>query len=158
YEKQQKEIHELEDFIAKNIARASTSKRAQSKRKQLEKMNILDKPFKDNASSSFSFHSAKTSGNDVLHLTNFAHYHPDADDPLYSNVPYPINRGQRVALIRENGIGKTTRLEDVMKPHENINRAANVRVGYYAQEQELLPPNISILEEVWEDFRHIDEQ
>src|SRR5699024_11351908 len=56
YEKQQKEIHDLEDFIAKNIARASTSKRAQSKRKQLEKMNIFDKAFKDNDSSSFSFH------------------------------------------------------------------------------------------------------
>lgn len=158
YEKQQKEIHELEDFIAKNIARASTSKRAQSKRKQLEKMNILDKPFKDNASSSFSFHSAKTSGNDVLHVTDFAHYHPGEDDPLFSNVSFHINRGQRVALIGENGIGKTTLLEDVMEPHDNIKLGANVEVGYYAQEQELLQPKNSILEEVWEDFRHIDEQ
>src|SRR5699024_12054459 len=89
--KKQNDIHELKDFIAKNIARASTSKRAQSKRKQLEKMNILDKPFKDNASSSFSFHSAKTSGNDVLHLTNFAHYHPGEDEPLFSNVSFHIN-------------------------------------------------------------------
>src|SRR5699024_3266744 len=69
-----------------------------------------------------------------------------------------INRGQRVALIGENGIGKTTLLEDVMEPHENIKLGANVEVGYYAQEQELLQPKNSILEEVWEDYRYIDEK
>src|SRR5699024_2650838 len=114
--------------------------------------------FKDNASSSFSFHSAKTSGNDVLHVTDFAHYHPGEDDPLFSNVSFHINRGQRVALIGENGIGKTPLLEDVMEPHENINLVTNVEVGYYTQEQELLQPTDIIFEEVWEDFRHIDEQ
>src|SRR5699024_4245544 len=132
YEKQQKEIHELEDFIDKHV--------------------------KHIASPYFSYHSAKTNGCDVLHLTNFAHYHPGEDAPLFSNVSFHINRGQRVALIGENGIGKTTLLEDVMKPHENIKLGANVEVGYYAQEQELLQPKNSILEEVWEDFRHIDEQ
>src|SRR5699024_12483571 len=93
----------------------------------------------------------------VLHLTNFAHYHPGEDEPLFSNVSFHINRGQRVALIGENGIDKTTLLEDVMKPHENIKLGANGEVGYYAHEQELLQLKNSILEEVWEDFCHIDE-
>src|SRR5699024_12491851 len=66
--------------------------------------------------------------------------------------------GQLGGLMGGSVICKTTLLEDVMEPHENIELGANVEVGYYAQEQELLQPKNSILEEVWEDFRHIDEQ
>lgn len=158
YEKQQQEIKELEDFVARNIARASTSKRAQSKRKQLEKMNRLDKPFKDDAQSSFSFQVAKTSGNDVLHVSDFSHYHPGESRPLFSNLSFHVNRGQRMALIGENGIGKTTLLEAIMESNESIRLGANVEIGYYAQEQELLQPKNTILEEVWSDFPHIEEQ
>src|SRR5699024_11837074 len=66
--------------------------------------------------------------------------------------------GVQTLALTIYGIGKTTLLEDVMETHENIKLGANVEVGYYAQEQELLQPKNSILEEVWEDFRHIDEQ
>lgn len=158
YEKQQKEIKEMEDFIARNIARASTSKRAQSTRKKLDKMVKLDRPLGDAKSASFSFKIAKASGNDVLQINDFSYTHEGETEPLFSQINAAIYRGQRIALIGENGIGKTTLLRAILQEEPSINLGANVEVGYYAQEQEKLNPKNTILEEVWSTFPNKDEQ
>lgn len=158
YEKQQQEIKEMEDFVQRNIVRASTTKRAQSRRKQLEKMEKLDKPLGDESSASFSFEVARTSGNDVLTIDNFSYTHPGEEKPLFSNVSFTIHRGERISLIGENGVGKTTLLRSIMQENQEIKLGTNVQIGYYAQEQETLKPTNTLLSEVWDDFPNKTEQ
>lgn len=158
YEKQQKEIKEMEEFIARNIARASTTKRAQSTRKKLEKMVKLDRPLGDAKSASFSFNIAKASGNDVLHIEDFSYTHEGETTPLFTNLNAMVYRGQRIALIGENGVGKTTLLRSILNETASIKLGANVEIGYYAQEQEKLNPKNTILEEVWSTFPDKNEQ
>ncbi|MEI3614768.1 ABC-F family ATP-binding cassette domain-containing protein [Pseudogracilibacillus sp. SO30301A] len=159
YERQQQEMKEMEDFIQRNIARASTTKRAQSRRKQLEKMEKIDRPLGDESSASFSFEIEKTSGNDVLSVNDFSYTHPDESEALFKNVSFNLHRGERVALIGENGIGKTTLLKAIMlKSQENIRLGSNVQIGYYAQEQENLTPKNTVLAEVWDEFPNKTEQ
>ncbi len=104
YEKQQKEIAKLEDFVQKNIVRASTTKRAQARRKQLEKMERLDKPTTGQKSANMTFQSDKTSGNIVLTVENAA---VGYDGNILSQ---PISIDQRkldaIAIVGPNGIGK----------------------------------------------------
>src|SRR5699024_9421962 len=85
YEHQQEEVRRAEDFIQRNIARASTTKRAQSKRKQLGKMKLIDKPKGEETSARFSFEIQRRSGNDVLKANNVSFHYEDAK-PLFSNV------------------------------------------------------------------------
>lgn len=158
YEKQQQEIKEMEDFVQRNIARASTTKRAQSRRKQLEKMPKLDRPLGDEASASFSFEVAKTSGNDVIHVDDYSYTHEGEKTPLFSNVQLTICRGERIALIGENGVGKTTLLKALLREDAQIKHGSNVQIGYYAQELEKLNPKNTILDEVWDDFPNQPEQ
>lgn len=158
YEKQQKEIKEMEEFIQRNIARASTAKRATSRRKQLEKMEKMDRPPGDESSASFSFNVAKTSGNDVLDVKDFSFCHEGETDPLFANVSFQVHRGERIALIGENGVGKTTLLRAIMADQDDITIGTNVQIGYYAQEQETLTPKSTVLDEVWDDFPHKTEQ
>src|SRR5699024_12380061 len=136
----------------RNIARASTTKRAQSRRKQLEKMTKLDRPPGDEASANFSFHVRKTSGNDVLKVDNYSFTHDGEIIPLFSKINLHINRGERIALIGENGIGKTTLLKAILTEQNQITHGSNVEIGYYAQEQEKLSEAKTILAEVWDDF------
>lgn len=159
YERQQKEIKEAEEFIQRNIARASTSKRAQSRRTQLEKMIILDRPLGDASTASFSFDIAKTSGNDVLHVEDLTFTYPGESKAVFKGVNFTINRGERVALIGENGVGKTTLLKLIVdQALDGISLGSNVQVGYYAQEQEKLTEANTILAEVWDDFPDKTEQ
>lgn len=158
YDQQQQEIKEMEAFIARNIARASTSKRAQSRRKQLDKMELLDKPLHDGSQASFSFQVAKTSGNDVIMAENYQFTHDGETEALFANVNFSITRGSRIALIGENGIGKTTLLKAIVREEEGITLGSNVQVGYYAQEQEKLDAKNTILEEVWSAFPMKNEQ
>src|SRR5699024_7559307 len=159
YERQQKEIKEMEEFVQRNIARASTTKRAQSRRTQLEKMEKIDRPLGDASTASFSFDIAKTSGNDVLMVEDLSFTYPGETTPIFQNVTFTINRGERIALIGENGVGKTTLLKLIMKEELNeIKLGTNVQVGYYAQEQEKLTDANTILDEVWDDFPNKTEQ
>lgn len=152
YEKQQQEIKEMEDFIQRNIARAATSKRAQSRRKLLEKLERIEKPLGDEASATFSFDIAKTSGNDVLKVENFSYTHRNEEEPLFKDVTFSIYRGERVALIGDNGVGKTTLLKAIQSEHDEIQLGTNVEIGYYAQEQDTLDDQNTILDEVWDAF------
>lgn len=158
YEKQQHEIKEAEDFIQRNIARASTTKRAQSRRKALEQMQMLDKPLGDEAAANFSFKVNKASGNDVIQLDDFAFTYPNQDVPLFKNISFTAHRGERIALIGKNGIGKTTLLNEIMNHNPKINIGANVEIGFYDQEQALLSLKNTVLEEVWSEFPHIEEK
>src|SRR5690625_2524193 len=158
YEKQQQEIKEAEEFIQRNIARAATSKRAQSRRKQLNRMVKMDRPIGDEASASFSFEVAKTSGNDVLQVNELSFTYEGEDKPVFKNVSFTIHRGERVALIGENGVGKTTLLRAILKNQAGIILGTNVQIGYYSQEQETLKSNKTVLAEVWDDFPNKTEQ
>lgn len=152
YEQQQAQIKQAEEFIARNIARASTSKRAQSRRRQLERTDIIERPLEDAKKADFSFDVAITSGRDVLSTENFSFRYKGMDEPLFSNVTFSIQRGERVALIGENGIGKTTLLKSIINDTENFIHGTNVQIGYYSQEQEDLNEVNTILEEVWGAF------
>lgn len=152
YESQQEEIKRAEEFIARNIARASTSRRAQSRRRQLENMDKVDRPLTQLKTASFSFDIAITSGRDVLWTENYSFQYPDMDEPLFSNVTFSIQRGERIALIGENGIGKTTLLKQIIQDDENFIKGTNVQIGYYSQEQEELNEVNTVLEEVWSTF------
>lgn len=152
YEAQQEEIKKAEEFIARNIARASTSKRAQSRRKQLEKMEKLDRPLTEVKTASFSFDVAITSGRDVLRTENYSFRYPNMEEPLFSDISFSIQRGERVALIGENGVGKSTLLKQILTDDEHFIKGTNVQIGYYSQEQEDLNETNTILEEVWNAF------
>ncbi|MEY8462088.1 ABC-F family ATP-binding cassette domain-containing protein [Streptococcus merionis] len=155
YDKQQKEIAKLEDFVQRNLVRASTTKRAQARRKQLEKMERLDKPQIGQKSANMTFKSAKTSGNVVLTVEDAAIGY---DGEILAS---PINIDQRkyeaIAVVGPNGIGKTTFLKSVLGTIPFIKGGAklgaNVDVGYYDQNQSDLTPSNTVLDELWNDFR-----
>lgn len=157
YEKQQEEIKRAEQFIERNIARASTSKRAQSRRKQLEKMDIIERPFGGLSSTKLSFQVNRTSGNDVLRIKDLS-FNYSNKKPLLNDISFSIQRGERMALIGENGIGKTTLLNLIKSGHDDISLGANVQVGYYDQEQQNLNPSKTVLKELWDDFPNMIEQ
>lgn len=162
FEKRQTEIKRMEDFIQKNIARASTSKRAQSKRKQLGKMDKLDKPAGDDASASFTFDIARRSGNDVLKLGDISFRYEGESKDLFSNVNLNVNRGERIALIGPNGVGKTTLLKIILgtlKPNQGtVQTGTGVQIGYYDQEQMNLTPMKTILQELWDNYPDVNER
>lgn len=155
YEKQQKEIAALEDFVNRNLARASTTKRAQSRRKQLEKMERLDKPEAGSKSAHMTFHSDKTSGNVVLTVEEAA---VGYDDQILSEpINLDIRKMNAVAIVGPNGIGKSTLIKSIVGQIPFIKGearfGANVEVGYYDQTQSKLTPHNSVLDELWNDFK-----
>lgn len=159
YEKQQKEIAALEDFVNRNLVRASTTKRAQSRRKQLEKMERLDKPEAGTKSAHMTFHSDKTSGNVVLTVEEAA---VGYDDQILSEpINLDIRKMNAVAIVGPNGIGKSTLIKSIVGQIPFIKGEArfgvNVEVGYYDQTQSKLTPHNSVLDELWNDFKLIPE-
>lgn len=155
YEKQQKEIAALEDFVNRNLVRASTTKRAQSRRKQLEKMERLDKPEAGTKSAHMTFHSDKTSGNVVLTVEEAA---VGYDDQILSEpINLDIRKMNAVAIVGPNGIGKSTLIKSIIGQIPFIKGearfGANVEVGYYDQTQSKLTPHNSVLDELWNDFK-----
>lgn len=153
FEKQQGEIAKLEDFVNRNLVRASTTKRAQSRRKQLEKMERIDKPQGDEKSARFSFKSEKESGNVILTLSNGAIGY---DDTILSRpVELDIRKYDSIALVGPNGIGKSTLLKSLIGQLPLIQGekhfGTNVLLGYYDQEQSDLNSIKSVLAELWDE-------
>ncbi|MEY8446297.1 ABC-F family ATP-binding cassette domain-containing protein [Enterococcus ratti] len=153
YEKQQTEIHKLEEFVARNLVRASTTKRAQSRRKALEKMNRLDRPQGEEKQARFLFHIAKPSGNVVLQVEDAAiGYNGDI---LAEPINLDIRRQEAIALVGPNGIGKSTLLKSIIHQLPFIrgkeHLGTNVTIGYYDQGQANLHTNKSILAELWDE-------
>ncbi|GAA2910958.1 ABC-F family ATP-binding cassette domain-containing protein [Enterococcus pseudoavium] len=152
YEKQQDEIGKLEDFVARNLVRASTTKRAQSRRKALDKMERLDRPDGKEKSAKFMFDIDKVSGNVVLQLEEAAIGY---EKTLAEPVDLDIRREDAIALVGPNGIGKSTLLKSLIgqlpfikgDPHFGT----NVSIGYYDQGQADLHGNKTILAELWDE-------
>jgi ATP-binding cassette subfamily F protein 3 len=154
YEKQQTEINKLEDFVARNLVRASTTKRAQSRRKQLEKMDRLDRPQGDEKSAHFLFDIEKPSGNIVLQVEDAAIGY-SIEEILSDPINLDIRRKDAIALVGPNGIGKSTLLKSIIGELPFIRGAAtfgaNVATGYYDQGQTNLHQNKTILQELWDE-------
>ena len=154
YEKQQKEIAKLEDFVQRNIVRASTTKRAQARRKQLEKMQRLDKPQAGSKSANMTFQSEKPSGNVVLTITDAAIGYED--QILSQPISLDVKKFDAIAIVGPNGIGKTTLLKSVIGQIPFIKGqstyGANVAAGYYDQTQSKLTRTNTVLDELWNDF------
>ena len=153
YEKQQAEISKLEDFVNKNLVRASTTKRAQSRRKQLEKMERLDRPEGDEKGPHFKFTADSQSGNIVLTVKDAAIGY---DGRIISSpINIDLRKNQVMAIVGPNGIGKSTLLKSVLGQIPFVKGSSefgtNVKVGYYDQEQHNLHDKKTVLNELWDD-------
>ncbi|WP_424767975.1 ATP-binding cassette domain-containing protein [Paenibacillus sp. sgz302251] len=161
FEKQQDEISRMEQFVQRNIVRASTTKRAQSRRKALEKMDRLDKPMGDLKKAHFTFEIERTTGKDVLSVSDVSVTFPGKDKPLFQDVSFQLTRGETVALIGPNGIGKSTLLKVIVGQSEpttgTVRFGTHVKLGYYDQEQTRLNGQNTVLEEVWGSYSHMEE-
>lgn len=155
YEKQQDEVAKLNDFIQRNIARASTTKRAQSRRKQLDRMELINRPNEGEKSASFSFEIERQSGNEVLNLENVSIGY-DEHKYIVQQANLRIKKGESLALVGPNGVGKSTLLKGIVDKLSfktgTISFGSNVMVGYYDQEQANLTSNKTVLNELWDDY------
>ena len=154
YEKQQKEISKMEDFISRNIVRASTTKQAQSRRKKLEKMERIEIPKINDKSIGITFEIDHRSGNDVLKVENLSVGYDN--QVITDDLNFQINRLDRVALIGPNGIGKSTILKTVAQTlpplKGDIYYGKSLDMGYFDQEQANLNSSNTVLNEVWNCF------
>ncbi|WP_373842757.1 ABC-F family ATP-binding cassette domain-containing protein [Limosilactobacillus sp.] len=160
YNQQQKKIAKLEDFVNRNIVRASTTKRAQARRKQLAKMDKLERPETDDQSIHFHFHSDKASGTEVLDVKDAKVGYDE--QVLAGPLSFSVRKPQRIGIIGPNGIGKSTLLKSIL--HQiplisgTVKFGANLEIGYYDQEQQQLHPNKTVLDEVWDEHPEVSEQ
>ena len=156
---QQAEIKRQEAIIEKfrSFNREKSIKAAESRQKALDKMDKIDAPDAEKDASKISFEANVKSGFDVLHIENLSK--TIGEKHLFSNLSLDLKRGEKIALIGENGRGKTTLFKIIMdkiKPDTGVKvLGANVEVGYYDQEQSNLSLNKTILDEVWDDFPYL---
>lgn len=159
YKKQQEEIAKMEDFVRRNMARSSTTGRAQSRQKMLEKIQRLDKPVTDR-SARFSFGIQRASGSEVLKIKDMTiGYNKTA---LSHGINVEIKRGERVALVGPNGAGKSTLLKTIigqLRPLQGyFLTGTNVDIGYYEQEQAKSTSTKQVLNELWDHYAMMDEK
>ena len=153
YEKQQAEISHLEDFVNKNIVRASTTKRAQSKRKQLDKIDRLERPEGYEKGPHFEFTSDQESGDIVLQVEDGAIGYDQ--QILAEPINFELRKHKVLAIVGPNGIGKSTLLKSILGQipfiKGNARFGTNVHPGYYDQEQQNLHENKTVLNEIWDE-------
>lgn len=159
YEKQQEQIKKEKEFIQKNLVRASTTKRAQSRRKRLEKMDRI-KPPKHKSKVKIHFTSERPSGKEVLVLKDLDIGYPDKT--MVSDINFQVNKNDRVAIIGPNGIGKSTLLKTLMKRIKpkagSIKYGASLDIGYYDQELQSLDPSKTVLDTIWDRHKTMPER
>ena len=153
YKRQQKEIADLKDFVARNKARVATRNMAMSRQKKLDNMELIELAA-EKPKPEFNFIKGRTSGK-ILFNTKALVIGYDAKDPLTKPLNISMERGQKIALVGANGIGKTTLLKSVLgliKPLEGqVNLGDYLQIGYF--EQEMAPGNTNTcIEEIWEEF------
>lgn len=159
YEKQQEKIKKEEEFIQKNLVRASTTKRAQSRRKVWDKMERI-KPPKHKQKVRINFTSERPSGKEVLIAKDLTIGYPDK--VMVSDIDFQVNKNDRVAIIGPNGIGKSTLLKTIMKKLEpkggSIKYGASLDIGYYDQELQSLDPSKTVLDTIWDRHKTMPEK
>ena len=151
YNRQQKEIADLKDFVARNKARVSTRNMAMSRQKKLDNMDMIEL-VKDKPKPEFNFKTARTPGRYIFKTDNLVIGY---DEPLSSSLNLSMERGQKIALIGANGIGKTTLLKSILgliKPVSgSVELGDYLEIGYFEQEMSGDKDN-TCLEEIWEEF------
>jgi len=159
FEQQQEEIAKMQDFIQRNIARATTTKRAQSVRKRLEKVDRIDRPDGEERSTVLSFPIEKQSGNDVLQVSDLAIGY---EKPVSTHITFRLQRGESLALVGPNGIGKSTLLKVLvgrLAPlFGEFRFGTGVSIGYYDQEQAELNDRNRVIDEIWNEWPLMREQ
>ena len=158
YQKQQIEIEKLEDFVAKNIVRASTTKRAQSRRKKLEKMDRIEKPKQDTKAPRIEFSASRDSGNRVIETRDLTIGY---EEPIAKTINMDLRRQDAIAIVGPNGVGKTTFLKTILQQIPALSGevifGSNVDIGYYDQNVNQLDGNQTVLETLWQAHDTTDE-
>ncbi|MDO5338680.1 MAG: ABC-F family ATP-binding cassette domain-containing protein [Eubacteriales bacterium] len=156
YLNQQRDIKHQEEVIAKlkQFNREKSIKRAESREKMLDKMEVVDKPVELNAKMNIKLEPSVISGNDVLTVTDLTKSFDG--NTLFNNINFEIKRGERVALIGNNGTGKTTILKlinGIIQPDSgSIYLGAKVAIGYYDQEHHVLDPDKTLFQEIQDAY------
>ena len=151
---QQKDIKRLEEFVQKNIARASTSKMAKSRQKVLDKMELIDNPKKDDKAANIEFKIKEQSGRDVLMIENLK---VGYDGRQVGNAyNFSVYKGDRIAIVGRNGIGKSTLIKTIAKKQNaiggSVHYGSKVSLGYYDQKQAEFESSKTILNELWDEY------
>ena len=150
YRKQQKEIDELKDFVARNKARVATRNMAMSRQKKLDKMDVIELA-KEKPKPEFNFLNARTAGKVIFETNDLVIGY---DKPLSKPINLRMERGDKIAIVGTNGIGKTTFLKSVLGLIPAISGKAvlgdYLSIGYF--EQEIKPSNNTCIQEIWEEF------
>ncbi|MBQ1236823.1 MAG: ABC-F family ATP-binding cassette domain-containing protein [Oscillospiraceae bacterium] len=163
YKQQQEEIAAMEDFIARNLVRASTTKRAQSRIAALERMERIEKPQGDVKPAKLSFQYDREPVKDVLLVENVSLSVGEGTDRkhLADHIDLHVERGQKIAIIGANGVGKSSFLKAILKkiPIDSgrFSWGKNVKTAYYEQELKGLDPNKTALEEIWSRYPSMTE-
>ena len=161
YEAQQEEIAKLEDFIARNIVRASTTKRAQSRRKKLEKMTRIEKPLQDDKAPRIQFSAARESGERVIDAEDLAIGYNAEETPVATDINMELKRQDAIAIVGPNGVGKSTLIKTLIGRIPalagTISIGTKVDIGYYDQNVNQLNPNLTVLETLWQAHDTVDE-
>lgn len=153
YISQQKDIKRLEEFVQKNIARASTSKMAKSRQKVLDRMEIIDNPRKNDKAANIEFRIKEQSGRDVLIINDLQVGYEEQVGQKYN---FSVYKGDRLAIVGKNGIGKSTLIKTIAKKQKklggNIQYGSKVSLGYYDQKQAEFESSKTILNELWDEY------
>ncbi|OEK15215.1 ABC-F family ATP-binding cassette domain-containing protein [Staphylococcus saprophyticus] len=159
YESQQAEIKRLETFVEKNIARASTTGIAKSRRKKLDKIDRINKPMIDAKSTNIQFDFDRNTGNDVFHIKNLEIGY---NTPITKGINIEVTKGDHIAIIGPNGIGKSTLIKTIAGLHDQlggeVTTGANLKIGYYDQKQAEFKSNKTILDYLWDQYPTMNEK